>query len=74
MLVDGESERGILPGGSETKALIRGASARFLGSATDRGCRRRRHRDIGSGEELGFLSWDPELTCFFELGLLSSEH
>ena len=25
-----------------------------LGSATDRGCRRRRHRDIGSSEEIGF--------------------
>ena len=51
-----------------------GAAGARLGSATDRGCRRRRHRDIGSGEELGFLSWDPELTCFFEPGSLSSGH
>ena len=35
-----------------------GAAGARLGSATDRGCRRRRHRDIATG----FLSWDPELS------------
>ena len=47
-----------------------GAAGARLGSATDRGCRRRRHRDIATG----FLSWDPELSVCFEPGSLSSEN